>query len=42
MSALHQASLMGSTEVIKQLLEHGASADLKDNKGNTFMWWWWL
>ncbi|XP_070183018.1 caskin-2-like [Littorina saxatilis] len=33
MSALHQASLMGSTDVIKLLLDSGSSPDLKDNKG---------
>ncbi|XP_076444536.1 LOW QUALITY PROTEIN: uncharacterized protein LOC143282697 [Babylonia areolata] len=33
MSALHQASLMGSTDVIKLLVEAGASSDLRDNKG---------
>lgn len=34
MSALHQSALMGSTEVIKLLLEAGASPDLQDNKGD--------
>ncbi|KAL8568780.1 hypothetical protein ACOMHN_036964 [Nucella lapillus] len=33
MSALHQASLLGNTDVIKLLLEAGCSAEVKDNKG---------
>lgn len=33
MSGLHQAALMGHTEIMALLLENGASINLKDNKG---------
>ena len=34
-TALMMASLFGREVIIKQLLEHGADADLKDHQGNT-------
>ncbi|CAF1563681.1 unnamed protein product [Didymodactylos carnosus] len=33
MASLHQAALAGSVEILKLLLDHGASANLKDQKG---------
>ena len=33
MSGLHQAALMGHTEIMELLLENGALVNLKDNKG---------
>ncbi|CAH1795709.1 unnamed protein product [Owenia fusiformis] len=33
MSALHQAALVGNTEIMYALLESGAQVDVKDNKG---------
>ncbi|XP_060582122.1 caskin-2-like isoform X1 [Ruditapes philippinarum] len=33
MSGLHQAALMGHTEIMELLLENGATVSLKDNKG---------
>ncbi|XP_052267192.1 caskin-2-like isoform X3 [Dreissena polymorpha] len=33
MSGLHQAALMGHTEIMEILLQNGASVNLKDNKG---------
>jgi len=34
MSGLHQAALMGHTEIMEILLRAGAKVNLKDNKGN--------
>ena len=33
MSGLHQAALMGNTEIMELLLEHGALVSTRDNKG---------
>ena len=33
MSGLHQAALMGNTEIMEVLLENGADVRLRDNKG---------
>ena len=33
MSALHQAALQGNVDCINLLLNNGAQADIKDNKG---------
>ena len=33
MSGLHQASLVGNTDIMKMLLEGGALVDCKDSKG---------
>lgn len=33
MSVLHHAALLGSVEILKQLLDHGALVDVKDVKG---------
>ena len=34
-TALHQAAIRNSTDVIEVLLKHGASTNIKDNGGNT-------
>ena len=33
MAALHQAALVGSTDIMRLLLDVGASIDIEDNKG---------
>ena len=33
MAALHQAALVGSTDIMRLLLDAGASIDIEDNKG---------
>ena len=33
MSGLHQAALMGNTEIMELLLENGAAVTIRDNKG---------
>ena len=33
MSGLHQAALMGNTEIMELLLENGAMVSIRDNKG---------
>ena len=33
MSALHQAALVGQTDIMSALLEGGAMVDIKDSKG---------
>ena len=33
MSGLHQAALMGNTEIMEVLLDNGADVRLRDNKG---------
>lgn len=33
MSGLHQATLTGNVEIMRVLLDNGATVDLKDNKG---------
>lgn len=37
MAALHQAALMGNTDIMKLLLDAGAAVDVKDTKGLLFM-----
>jgi len=34
LSPLHQAALGANVDVVKSLLDHGASVDLADHKGN--------
>jgi len=35
MSALHQAALIGNTDVMRLLLDHGAAVDIADSKSKS-------